>query len=127
MLTRDEKKAAIEAAYDFVHTDIEQLHRQCTSEHGIINMGQEVMDHFPYGTPDPGRLFQQAWSNFYQSSESDEMAEGLEAERKFFNKDVTRDIKLVQKEGLPLTVRNCRAAFLYEGPFKKYAKKAKKR
>jgi len=126
MNTRDQIKAAIEAAFDFVHTDERVLHRQCTSEHGLVNMGQEPADFAGYVSLNrPETFFQSCWQSFYQQSESDEMAEGMEAERRFFDKDVTRDIAAVKKKGLPLTVRNCRQAFLKEGPFAKKAKAKK--
>ena len=119
MRTKEEIKQAIEAAYDHVHTDEAVLHKQCISEHGLINMGQCVEDFATYVRDDPARFFEACFQSFYQQSESDEMADGTLAERDAFKKDVTRDIKAVKRAKLPLTVRNCRAAFLHEGPFAK--------
>jgi hypothetical protein len=117
--TKTEKLAAIEAALDHVHTDVEVLIKQCASEHAVINMGQSLEDWFPYGTPSPERLFEQCFSNFYQASESDEMAEGTEDERRSWMKTSKKDVAKVKKAKLPFTVRNVRAAFLCEGPFKR--------
>jgi len=117
MKTKEEVKQAIEAALDHVHTDEAVLLKQCTSEHAILNMGQTVEDFATYVYGDPARFFEACFSSFYQQSESDEMAEGLEDERRSFTKYVKADIKAVKKAKLPLTVRNCRDAYEKKGPF----------
>ena len=122
-LTREQKKETIEAAFNHVHTDVENLIKQAASEHAIANMGQVLEDFFPYGQPNLEKFFSQCFSIFYQQSESDEMAEGLEAERKEWMKDAKRDVAAVQKKGLPLTMRNVRDAFEFKGPFAKKKKK----
>ena len=117
--TKDEKKKAIEAAFDHVHTDVERLIKQAASENAVVNMGQSIEDWFPYFDPGPETLLERCFSNFYQSSESDEMAEGLEDERRAWVKTAKRDVAAVQKKKLPLTVRNVQDACFKRGAFAK--------
>jgi hypothetical protein len=121
-MTIAEKKQAIETAMDHVFTDVEALIKNVAAEHAVINMGQELTDHFPYGSPDPSRLLYACYQNFYQASESDEMADGTQDEYRSWLKQSKKDVAKVQKKGLPLTPRNVRAAFLNEGPFAKAKK-----
>lgn len=128
LTTPADKKAAIDAALDFVHTDEENLAKQVAAEHALINMGMTVEDYCTYQSPNrPESFLYGCFNSFYQQSESDEMAEGTWDEYRSWIKQAKKDIALVKKEKLPLTARNVRAAFLLEGPFKKYAKKGKKR
>jgi hypothetical protein len=115
--TKTDKQAAINAALDFVHTDEENLIKQVAGEHALVNMGMSVEDHFVSVPPE--KLLYAAFNNFYQQSESDEMADGTMDEYKSWVKTAKRDIKAVKKAKLPLTARNVRSAFLKQGPFKK--------
>ena len=121
-MDRNQTKLAIEQALDHVHTDIEALIKQNAAEHALVNMGQEVSDFASYCRNDPSTLLYSAYRNFYQQSESDEMADGTEREFKSWLKIARKDVAKVQKKGLPLTARNVRAAFLSEGPFAKKAR-----
>ncbi len=117
-LTKTEKTAAIEAAMDHVFTDVVELVKQCAGEFAISNMGQSMEDWMPYfGGDRPEKLLYACYSSFYQSSESDEMADGTNDEYKSWVKSLTKEVKRVQKAKLPLTPRNVRAAFMKEGVF----------
>lgn len=118
-LKRDEKQALIEAAFDHVHADVAELTKQVAAEHAIVNMGQDITDFVAYASQKPESILYSCYRSFYQQSESDEMADGTEQEYRSWLKTAARDIKKVQKKGLPLTVRNVREAFLLKGPFAK--------
>lgn len=115
---KDVKKLAIEAAFDYVHPDVESLVKQAASEHTIANMGQMLEDFF-YGAGDPKSLFHDCFSCFYQQSESDEMADGLMEERADWVKQAKKDAAKIVKKKLPLTMRNMRDAFEQKGAFAK--------
>jgi len=117
--TKSEKLAAIEAAYDYVHTDVEHLIKQVAGEHAVVNMGMTLEDQLSWYVPKPDDLLYSCFNNFLQQSESDEMERGTMQEYKSWVKQAKKDVALVKKAKLPLTARNVRAAFLHEGPFKK--------
>lgn len=118
MKTNADKLAEIAAAEDYVHTDEANLVKQVAAEHAIVNMGQDVKDFMSYsGVGRPERLFHDAFNCFYQQSESDEMAAGTNEEFKSWFKQAKKDIATVKKAKLPLTFRNVRMAFDFEGPF----------
>lgn len=129
MPTREEKNSLLDAAYDYVHTDEQTLLKQCTAEHAIVNLGQTPFALVPGFRPScaPATLLEKCFDALYHDCESDEMAASIGEERQGFVDDVRRDIQLVKDAGLPLSVRNCRMAFLCEGPFAKKTKKEKKK
>ena len=117
--TKTEIKAAIEAAFDHVHTDIDHLIKQVAGEHALINMGMTLEENLGWYLPESKDVLYSAFNSLYQQSESDEMADGTMDEYKSWVKQAKKDVALVKKAKLPLTPRNVRAAFLKEGPFKK--------
>ncbi len=120
------KADLIKQAYEHVWTDFEKFVRMCAQEHTIANMGFELADHMlGYGSERPENIVAAAYNSLYQSSESDEMAEGIEDEFRSWLKDARKDGLRVQKSGLPLTLANARLAFENKGPFAKKPRKVR--
>lgn len=117
--TAAEKKIAIEAALDHVHTDVEHLIKQVAGEHALVNMGMTLEDQMNWHVGKPENLLYDCFNSFVQQSESDEMERGTRQEYRSWVKVAKKDIAAVKKAKLPLTARNVRASFLKEGPFKK--------
>ena len=119
-LTKTEKLAAIELALDYVHPDVESLIKQSAGEFTVSNMGQALEDHlFSVLEPNPATLLYGCYQEFYQQSESDEMAQGTYDEMISFKKELVKTVKQVQKAKLPLTCRNVRDAWEKKGFFAK--------
>lgn len=125
----------IKAALDHVYADEQKLIEDCAREHSLVNMGQSLKqlirsswgsDAIERFTKNPEQLVGACYNAFYQGSESDEMAEGIDRERRSFLKDSKRDVARVKKAGLPLTIANARLAFLGKPPFDKAPAKGKK-
>lgn len=124
------KQEIIAAALAYEYDDKEACILDAAKEHCIANMGQQLGD-FLYGTglaDRPNQVIRSCYNTFYQQSESDEMAEGIQDEMRSWIKDARQDVEKVIKMGLPLTLANVRMSFMYEGPFakKKASKKRKK-
>ena len=124
--TKPSKKDLIAAAFAYVYPDAEALIKDVAKEHTIANMGQNLED-FIVATEwlekNPQQLVGSCYNSFYDQSESEEMAEGIEDERKSWLKQAKKDVALVQKKGLPLTLENVRLAFEKKGPFERKSKK----
>ena len=109
-ISKDDSDKAIEAALDYVHPTEASFVKAFSQEFAISNMGQDIGDFVRggYGTPRrPADLVAAAWSQFYGSSESDEMAAGLEDERKMWERDCKKKVlPVMKKKGLALTLRN---------------------
>lgn len=116
------KKQIIDLAFQHVYTDVEAFRKDIAKEHCIANMGQELGDFVDGHFKDPARVISWAYNAFYQQSESDEMAEGIDEEMRSWLKEADKQIKAVQKKGLPLTMENARLAFEKKGPFAKKTK-----
>ena len=126
----------IKAALDHVYTDEQKLIEDCAKEHAIANMGQTLKGIISSGygaqsaiarfTKNPEQLVSACYSAFYGGSESEEMADGIDRERRSFLKDSKRDVAKVKKAGLPLTIANARLAFLNKPPFDKASAQKKK-
>lgn len=128
----------IKAALDHVYTDEQKLIEDCAKEHAIANMGQTLKGIISSGyggygtqsvarfTKNPEQLVSACYSAFYGGSESEEMADGIDCERRSFLKDSKRDVAKVKKAGLPLTIANVHLAFLSKPPFDKASAPKKK-
>lgn len=114
--TKQDKIALIAAAFDLVYTDEEKFVEDLAKEHAIVNMGQELDDFVRAGMT-PETLVSRCYNDFYHSSESDEMADGLAEEKNHFRKDAKRQLAMIKKKGLPLTFDLARDAFLNKGVF----------
>jgi len=121
------KKQIIDLAYGFVYTDAELLVQDFAKVFALTNMGQQLSDYVGHHVAaQPGSVFRACWGNFYGQSESDEMAEGLDAERRAWLKDGRKLLAQVQKKGQPLTMRSMEDAWEKKGAFAKAAKKGAK-
>lgn len=112
-------KQFIDLAFQHVYEDVEKFRKDIAKEHCIANMGQELSDFIHSTSGHPKDAIAQAYGSFYQQSESDEMAEGIDDEMKSWLKEADKQIKAVQKKKLPLTMENARLAFEKKGPFAK--------
>lgn len=115
------KQTIINAALDHAYPNVEQLVEDFARRFALENMGQRLVDHLQSVRVTPDRVYASCWNSLYQSSESDEMARGLEAERKAWVKDGKKCAKKVQAKKLRLTMRNMEEAWYGRGPFAKGA------
>ena len=113
------KSQLITLAFQHVYTDVERFKKDIAKEHCIANMGQRLEDFMHGATGRPEDVISRAYSSFYGQSESDEMADGIADEMRSWLKEADKQIKAVQKAGLPLTMENARLAFEKKGPFAK--------
>jgi hypothetical protein len=84
-----------------VHATEESLIKATAVRHTVINLGQnwpEIM-------------------HLTQLAESDEMYDGVIDEYKSWLKDAKKEVKMVVKAKLPLTLANTELAFSRKGPF----------
>jgi hypothetical protein len=121
-------KEIIDAAFAYVYPSAEELIKVAAKEHAIANMGQELADAFSgYGRglfeSKPQELVPLRFSQLVGDCESDEMADGVDAEYREWLKTARKDVGRVQKAGLPLTLANVRDAFENKGVFAKKSKK----
>ncbi len=86
-----------------VHSSEESLVKATALRHTILNLGQNW--------PEITRLDQLA--------ESDEMYDGVMEEYKSWLKDSKKEVTMVVKAKLPLTLANTELAFTRKGPFAK--------
>lgn len=122
------KKSIIAAAFAYVYPDAESLIKDVAKEHCIANMGQNLEDFITASewlAKHPEQVISSCYSNFYGQSESDDMAEGIDEERRAWLKQAKKDVAAVQKKGLPLTMENVRLAFENKGPFEKKLRRVK--
>ena len=122
METAPTKQALIALAYAHVYEDAEQLIQDFTRTFALTNSGQVLTDYVSspsLAQRHPGSILRGCWSSFYGQAEGDEMAAGMEAERKSWLKDAKRCVKAVQKKGLPLTMKNAEDAWSNRGAFAK--------
>lgn len=110
--TAQQMTAAIESAYDHVHPNAERLVKECAAEFSVSNMGQRVEDFIEWlPLNDPSTLFACAFENFYQQSDTDDMAMATMDEFRFWRKKLHSVVKAVKDAGKPLTVRSVRDAW----------------
>ena len=117
------KKELIEAALNHPYATPADLAEAFAKECAVTNMGM-TLEMFVDGTregvvPDLSRVIPGAYSRFYQQSESDEMADGIDAERKSFLKDARKAARAVRDAKLPLTLAGARLAYFGKPPFNK--------
>jgi len=113
------KSECFEVASSHVWTDFDKFVRMCAQEHTIANMGQCFESLVGHSSSKPELIIAQAYSQLRNDCESDEMADGIEDELKYWLKVAKKDATRVQKAGLPLTLANARLAFENQGPFAK--------
>lgn len=119
MTSKELVAAALEHPYPMPGELAEAFAKECA----VINCGMSLHDYVTApregSTPDLARVIPGAYSRFYQQSESDEQADGLEAERKSFLKPARQAARAVRDLKLPLTLANARKAYFGEAPFTK--------
>lgn len=118
-----DKKQLIEAALNHPYATPADLAEAFAKECAVENMGMKL-EHFVDGTregvtPDLSRVIPGAYSRFYQESETDEMADGIDTERKSFLKDARKAARAVRDARLPLTLANASLAYYGKAPFAK--------
>lgn len=95
----------------------EAFAKQCAVE----NMGRRLVDLVevprPGSTPDLAEVVPRAYNRFYHEMETDEQANGLNAERKSFLKGARQAARKVRDAGLPLTLANVDLAWNKKAPF----------
>lgn len=117
----DLKQSILNAALDYVYPSAAQLEEDFARRFALENMGQRLIDHLQSIRVTPDRVYSSCWNSLYQGSESDEMAQALEAERKHWHKEGKTVVGRVMAKGVPLTMRNAEDAWYGRGPFAKPA------
>ncbi len=122
-----DKRQLIEAVLNYPYATPEALIDAHAKEMTLGNMGQSLADyaHLPRPTasrpvpsmPDLSTVVTRAYDEFYQSSESDEIAKCIADEHRSWVKSAKKDVTKVVKGGLPLTLANARLAWEEKGPF----------
>lgn len=123
------KQEMIDGAFQFVFATAEALVKAHAQEMTLGNMGQSLVDYvYPPKVsptradppvPDLSSVVSRAFNEFYQGSESDEIAQCISDELHDWMKSAKKDVAKVVKKGLPLTLANARLAWEEKGPFAK--------
>jgi len=116
----------VDAAFAYVYTDPYRLVQDAAKEHTIANMGQsleELVTRAHCSLARPEGIVSSAYSALASDCAMEEV--DIDDERLSWVKDARRDVALVQKKGLPLTLANVRHAFEFTGPFEKKGAKKK--
>lgn len=92
-----------------VYTNADELVKAAAEKHTVLNLGSSW----------PETSFQQ----LKQDSESDEIYQGCIEEYKEWLGEARKELAMLVKVGLPLTLANMDHAFMKTGPFAKSTKK----
>lgn len=116
------KKELIDATFQFVFPTPEDLADAHAKEMTLSNMGQTLANYVDVPKRAPTAHFLRtlvtfAYADYFQGSESDEIAKCISDEHMSWVKDAKKDVAKVVKKGLPLTLANARLAWEEKGPF----------
>jgi hypothetical protein len=116
-------KELVAAALEHPYPTLVDLAEAFAKECAVSNCGMSLHDFVTApragSTPDLAKVIPDAYNRFYQQSETDEQADGLEAERKSFLKPARQAARAVRDLKLPLTLANALKAYYGEAPFTK--------
>lgn len=113
-----EKQVIVSAAMNMVYSDVEKFIIDAAKEATIANLGHELYD-FIYSNQKPETVIARVFISIREqyAIEVGDDGNGVIDEYKNWLKISKKNVKAVQKKGLPLTLANVRLASDRNGPF----------
>lgn len=123
METKNPRKLVIELVYSVVYTDVEAYTKDIAREHTILNMGQSLENSIQGPADMYVKLAERRQFISYAFNRWMECEEGMEdaynKEYKSWVSHAKKQVKEIQKAGVPLTLQSARDHWERKGAFAK--------